>query len=246
MGEVVTLTEHTNGIVQVTMQDRQARNTFSPELIAGLKNAFEQIKRREEYKVVVIHGFDSYFCCGGTKEELMAIHNGELSFTDLDFFRLLLDCPLPVIAAMQGHALGGGLVFGLYADFIILGKENIYSANFMKYGFTPGMGGTFMVPYRFGRALGHELLYTAEAYRGAELKERGVSQRVVGKQDVIPEAFKLAAQLAEKPRPALMVLKAHLTSEIQEQLGGVIEKELQMHAQTFHTDEVASRIKNLF
>ena len=246
MGEIVKLIEIGNGIVQVVMEDRLAKNTFSPELISGLKTTFDQINKNNEYKVVVINGYENYFCCGGTKEELLAIYKGELKFTDLDFFKLLLECELPVIAAMQGHALGGGLVFGLYADFIILGNENVYATNFMKYGFTPGMGATYIVPYKFGNVIGPELLFSAENYRGSELKERGVQLKVVSKSNVIPEAIQLAQSLADKPRNSLIVLKDQMTEQIKSGLVDTIQKELIMHEKTFHNDEVAQRIEGLF
>ena len=83
-----------------------------------------------------------------------------------------------MISAMQGHALGGGLAFGCFADIIVMGVECIYSANFMKYGFTPGMGATYIIPRKFGEVLGTEMLLTAKNYYGSELKERGASAKI--------------------------------------------------------------------
>jgi polyketide biosynthesis enoyl-CoA hydratase PksI len=246
MGEVVSITEITNYIVQITMQDKESRNTFSKELIEGLKHAFAIVKQKKEYKVVILTGYDSYFSCGGTQDELQQIYNRELKFTELDFFTVPIDCEIPVIAAMQGHAIGGGLVFGCYADFQILGKENIYTANFMKYGFTPGMGATHMVPLRFGSSLGCEMLFTAESYRGGELQERGVSLHVVPKKEVITEAIVLAKKLAEKPRLSLVTLKKHMTSKIKSSLKEVFEQELEMHEITFQQSEVKENINALF
>ncbi|MCR6643003.1 MAG: enoyl-CoA hydratase-related protein [Sporocytophaga sp.] len=140
----------------------------------------------------------------------------------------------------------GGFVFGLYSDFSILGKENIYATNFMKYGFTPGMGGTLVVPYRLGNVIGNEMLFSAENYRGGELKERGVSLKVVPKSEVLQEAYKLAKVLAEKPRLSLMTLKEHLATELREKLPEFIRKEVKMHDITFHQPEVAERIEALF
>jgi polyketide biosynthesis enoyl-CoA hydratase PksI len=246
MGEVVSITEITNDIVQITMQDKESRNTFSKELIEGLKHAFAIVKQKKAYKVVILTGYDSYFSCGGTQDELQQIYDRELKFTELDFFTAPIDCEIPVIAAMQGHAIGGGLVFGCYADFQILGKENIYTANFMKYGFTPGMGATHMVPLRFGSSLGYEMLFTAESYRGGELQERGVSLQVVPKKEVITEAIVLAKKLAEKPRLSLVTLKKHMTSKIKVSLKEVFEQELEMHEITFQQSEVEENIKALF
>lgn len=246
MGQVVKVTELDNDIVQITMEDRDSRNTFSRALMEGIIEAFEQIKANQTYKVAILTGYENYFCCGGTKEELFAIYKGEMQFADLNFFTHALECEIPVISAMQGHAIGGGFIFGLYADFTILGKENIYTTNFMKYGFTPGMGGTFLAPLRLGENIGNEMLFTAENYRGGELKERGVSVKVVPKSEVLDEALKLAKSLADKPRLSLVTLKSHLTADIKSKLPEIIKKELQMHSITFHQPEVAHRIESFF
>lgn len=246
MGQVVNLTEIGDDIVQITMQNREGQNTFSRSLIDGIFEAFETIKQNETYKVVILTGYDNYFCCGGTKDELFKIYNKEIDFNDLDFFAKPLECEIPVIAAMQGHGIGGGFVFGCYSDFIILGKENVYTTNFMKYGFTPGMGGTYIVPLRLGQSVGNEMLFTAENYRGGQLQDRGVPQRVFPKAEVLSEAISLARKLAEKPRLSLVTLKSHLTADIKAKLPEIIKKELKMHEITFHHSEVAERIEGLF
>ena len=246
MGQVVKLSELGNGIVQITMEDRSSRNTFSIELVTGIMEAFETIKKTLAYKVVILTGYENYFCCGGTKVELFKIYKGEAGFNTVNFFTYPLDCSIPVISAMQGHGIGGGFVFGLYADFSILGRENIYTTNFMKYGFTPGMGATLLVPLRLGETVGTEMLFSAENYRGGELKERGISLKVVPKTEVLKEAIALAGILAEKPRLSLVALKEHLSADIKAKLPGIIKQELKMHDITFHQPEVAERIESLF
>ncbi|NEP77742.1 MAG: acyltransferase domain-containing protein [Okeania sp. SIO3B3] len=243
--EVVQLVELGNGVVQITMKDEENRNTFSPGIIEGLYKCFGTVAENKSYKVVILTGYGNYFCSGGTKEELIRIYRREIEFDDLDFFRLALDCEIPVIAAMQGHSIGGGLVFGLYADLVVLSQESIYTTNFMKYGFTPGLGCTFIVPEKLG-ALGSEMMYTAQNYRGQELAQRGVSFPVVPRKDVLEVAKKIAYEISEKPRLSLITLKEHLRTQINRKLPEFIEKELAMHKITFHQPEVASRIEKLF
>lgn len=244
--DVVKLLYPEPTIAQVIMEDRQFKNTFSAELINGLMQVFEEIKHRPEIKVVVIQGYENYFCCGGTQEELIKILEGEVTFTDLAFYRLLLDCEVITISAMQGHALGGGLAFGCFADFIVLGEECIYSTNFMKYGFTPGMGATYIVPNKLGELLGNEMLFSARNYFGTELKQRGVSARIVKKQDVVSTALTLARELIDKPLTSLKILKQHLTKKIKFELLSIIESELAMHAISFKQPEVRNKIEMLF
>jgi polyketide biosynthesis enoyl-CoA hydratase PksI len=234
------------GIATVEMADRASNNTFSQALLRGLVDVFQKIEKDETIKVVVIHGFDNYFCCGSTQEELYNFQAGKLTFIDLGIFRLLLDCPVPTISAMQGHAISGGLAFGCYADVIILAEECIYSTNFMKYGFTPGMGSTYIIPKKFGDTIGRELLYTAETYLGGVLKAKGVPLSVVRKADVIPHAMQIAKQLADKPQRALKLLKSQLNYSIREALPKVVAQELSMHEATFTQPEVKIRIEERF
>lgn len=233
-------------IAIVKMLERESKNTFSRALVQGLLEVFEKINLNEDIKVVIIHGYENYFCCGGTQEELLNLQAGKITFADLGFYRLLLDCPIPTIAAMQGHAIGGGLAFGCFADFMILAEECIYSANFMKYGFTPGLGATYIVPYKFGSTIGHELLFTANTYHGLMLRNRGIPIPVVKKSQVLVEALELAKSIADKPKQSLKILKSHLTQNIRNNLPKIINQELIMHRETFLLPEVKERIEKLF
>jgi len=246
MANEVTLSEVTPEIALITLKDVKHKNTFTKELIEGLLYAFAQIKVNTQYKVVILTGYESYFASGGTQESLMAIYNKELQFNAVNIYSLALDCELPVISAMQGHGIGGGFVFGLFSDFIVLSKESIYTCNFMKYGFTPGMGATYIVPKKLGVSLGHEMLLLGRTYRGIELEQRGIPFTVVRRADVMDKAMELAEELAEKPRCSLITLKAHLVSGMRNELDGFIEKELKMHDETFHQEEVKEKIATLF
>jgi polyketide biosynthesis enoyl-CoA hydratase PksI len=242
----VDLREVEPGVLQVTMQDRSSKNSFSTELVDGLVNAFSEIKTHPTGKVAVLTGYGNYFSSGGTQDGLLAIHEGRSRFTDLNLYSLALECEIPVIAAMQGHGIGGGFVLGMYADVVILGRESVYTANFMRYGFTPGMGATMIVPRKLGLGLGEELLLNGGNYRGAELADRGVPFRVLPRSDVLPQALRLARELAQKPAVSLKALKAHLVRPLREALPQAIEQELAMHELTFHRAEVKQRVVDLF
>ncbi|WP_025701965.1 polyketide synthase [Paenibacillus forsythiae] len=234
------------GIVQITMQDRIHKNTFSDSLVIGLTEAFKSIHDNSAYKAVILTGYDSYFSSGGTKEALLAIHDHRLKFTDSNIYSLALDCRIPVIAAMQGHGIGGGFVMGMFSDFVIFSRESVYTANFMKYGFTPGMGATLILPEKLGNGLAGEMLLTGGNYRGAELEKRGIPYPVLPREKVMGHALQLARQLAEKPRLSLITLKDHLVAPLRAKLPSVIAQEVAMHEKTFHQAEVKERIQTLF
>jgi polyketide biosynthesis enoyl-CoA hydratase PksI len=233
-------------VLQIRMQDRASKNTFSEALTQGLIDGFAQVEREPDCKVVILTGYDSYFASGGTQEQLLKLSDGRAAFTDRALYSLPLVCPVPVISAMQGHGIGGGFVLGMFADLAVLARESIYTTNFMRYGFTPGMGATFILPQKLGIALATEMMLTANTYRGEELQQRGLLFPVVPREKVVAHALDIAGALADKPRVSLVALKAHLTAHLRAGLPGTVAEEVAMHAITFAQPEVKARIATLF
>lgn len=246
-GNEVTLDIVNNEIAIVTMCDVENRNMFSDQLVYGLISRFSEIKNNSNIKVAVVTGSNGVFSMGGTQEQLLGIANETNKFSDVPFlYRGLLECNVPVIVAMQGHASGGGMLFGLYADIVVMSEEGIYSASFTKYGFTPGMGATCILRERFGVSLSTEMMFTAKSYKGSELKDRGASVLFAKKEDVLNESLSLASILCEKPRETLITLKEELASRILKQLPDVIKREETMHRKTFGQSEVKERIEKYY
>jgi polyketide biosynthesis enoyl-CoA hydratase PksI len=233
VSEAVRLSWPSPGVAVLSMEDRGNRNMFSAPLVAGLLHRLEEVRRNPDARVMVVHGYDTWFCAGGTPQGLDDIREGRAQFTDFSVFRALLDFELPTIAAMQGHALGGGLTFGLYADIIVLSESAYYAGNFLAHGFTPGVGATAMFPMRFGDTLGRELLLTARRYRGSELRERGSTLKVLPADEVIPHAVEVASGIAQAPRLQLTLLKRRLAEETERLLRDAVDAELDMHRQIF-------------
>lgn len=246
-GDEVFLRIIDDSIAIVTMQDKQNRNMFDKELLTGLMAKFAEIERNKKIKVVILTGYENIFSMGGTQGQLLDIADQKRSFTDAPFlYRGLLECSVPVIAAIQGHASGGGLLFGLYADMVVMAEEGIYSAVFMKYGFTPGMGATYILKEKLGYNLAVEMMHTAASFTGAELSQRGASVTFKKSGDVIKEALRIARLLTEKPLVALQTLKRELSARILQELPVYIERERLMHEETFTKPEVKERIQHFY
>ncbi|TQS00534.1 SDR family NAD(P)-dependent oxidoreductase [Paenibacillus ottowii] len=244
---VVQMQEFEHGIVLLTMKDTVHKNTFSDELIMDLNRAFETVQANENYKVVILTGYDTYFATGGTQEGLLAIHEGKAKYSDTNVYKIALDCKLPVIAAMQGHGIGAGWCMGMFCDFIVMSRESIYTTNFMKYGFTPGAGSTLIFPEKFGVSMAQEILFTGTRYSGSELESKGTPFPVLPRNEVVPYAMQLARKLSESPRESLIELKNHMAQPIREKLAATIEKEIKMQDKTFvHQQEVKDRIQTVY
>lgn len=225
-GSEVTLEIVDQSIALVQMQDRAHRNMFSENLVQGLASRFTEIRRDERIKVIVITGYDAIFSMGGSREELGRISEGSQNFADPSFLYLgLLLSPVPVIAAMQGHAVGGGLAFGLFADIVVMASDGVYSANFMNFGAPPGLGATFILQEKLGKGLSSEMMFTARPFQGEELRERGGSLLFRRREKVLDEALSIASRLCDKPLSALKLLKRGISGRILEQLYPVVSIE---------------------
>ena len=246
-GDEVSIQVVDKHIGLVVMQDREGTNTFTENLVYGLQQAFAEMNRSKEIKVIVLTGYDKVFAMGGDQKELTKLARQNIQFENFKFlYQGLLETRVPVVVAMQGHATGGGLVFGLYGDIIIMARQAVYSANFMGYGFTPGLGATYILEQRFGKSLATEMMFTSKAYKGENLERRGGTILFHDQDKVLDEALLMAQNLLDKPLTSLQVLKKELSGRILEQLRSVIDRETVMHQQTFSLPEVRQNIESHF
>ena len=234
--QVISATRHADGVVEVRMADRDARNMFSDAFSSGMREVFARIADDVRCRVVVLTGYDNYFASGGTPETLLSIQQGREVFTDNTVFALPLFCPVPVIAAMQGHGIGAGWALGMYADDAVFSSESRYVSPYMGYGFTPGAGATGLIPARIGLDLGRESLLAAREYAGDDLGARGLRQRVLPRARVVDEAMTQARRIARLPRAWLEAVKAEWATPARAALADVFARELAMHDATFVGD----------
>ncbi|MEJ5103705.1 amino acid adenylation domain-containing protein [Chryseobacterium sp. MYb328] len=234
-----------NGIAVVAMESRVSKNMFTYDMVNDLYLAFHQLSKRTDLKVVILTGYDTIFAMGGDREGLTDLSDNKGAYTDLPFlYKGLLEFDLPVITAIQGHAFGGGLVLGLYGDIVLLSEKSTYSANFMNYGFTPGMGATFLLGEKLGINIANEMLFTGKMYSGKELREKGSSVRIC--MDVVGEALKIAREMATKPVSALKLLKEKLAYDLSVKQTEHIAREVEMQKITFAQPEVKQKIAEQF
>ncbi|MEU3039543.1 SDR family NAD(P)-dependent oxidoreductase [Streptomyces diastaticus] len=241
-GPAVELRVLDPGIALVVMRSGGG-NMFTEETVRGLESAFERLGADETVKVVVLTGGQA-FSMGGTPEALERLAEGHGSFTDVPFlYEGLLRCDRPVIAALSGHASGGGLAFGLHADIVLMAREGMYAANFLNYGFTPGMGATYILERRLGRSTAAEMFYSAKPFSGAELERRGAQVTFLARDEVLPAALDLARSVAGRPPAAVRALKRELASRTLDELSGAVEKEAELHTRVLG-QEAVTRVRD--
>jgi polyketide biosynthesis enoyl-CoA hydratase PksI len=234
------------GIADFHMADREGKNIFSDRFIDDFLVTLEEADRAEP-KVMVLRGLPDVFCGGAEKQTLLDLSDGKVVVKDLILSERLVSTRFPVIAAMEGHAMGGGLVLGLCCDMVVAARESRYGAVFMSMGFTPGMGCTTLLPELVGPFVAAEMMYTAKRFRGKELEAKGTNiNYIVPKAQVAAKAQDLALQIAEKSLRSLYLLKYSLSAPKKKLLVDARLQEDMMHEISFKRPETRERILELY
>ena len=231
--------------VQISTDDEPY---LGPAWVDGFCAVMTEVGADAAVRVVVLEGGSQYFSAGASRAALTG-ENGHVPIVSYAprAARAVLDVPVPTIAAAAGHAIGGGLLVGLLCDAIVLAEQSLYGANFMRLGFTPGMGATHVIPQAFGSPLGRELLFSGRLLTGREIRHAccPLSHAVVSRPNVMDRARSLAREVAEASRDSLLLLKQHVAGPRREAVERALREEDAAHARIFAnsatSDDVARR-----
>lgn len=240
---LVELKYDPSGIVTMHMQDTAGRNGLTPAFVEALMECLNEVKLNEEIKVMVMTGLPDVFCSGADLDTLVRLCKKELKPVDIVLSKMLLDIPVPVIAAMEGHAIGGGLALGCCADMAILAEESRYGCSFMNMGFSPGMGITKLLEHYMSPAVSQEMQYTGKFYQGKNFIGKTNFNYILPKAEVLDKANELAEAMAEKPRQALSVLKRYQSMHRRRMFEETFTIETMMHELTFNQEEILKIIE---
>lgn len=230
-------------IAHVRMLDEQGKNCLSPAFVSELTAHFRALQANENVKVVLLSGLPGIFCGGADLDTLRQLTENRVKPADIVLPKTILDIPAPVIAAMEGHAVGGGFALGLCADIVLLAEESRYGCSFMNMGFTPGMGMTRLLEHYMAPAIAHELQYTGANVRGSELKGKTNFNYILPKKELMPAAMALAQAIAEKPAHSLRLLKKYLAMSRRKMFEETYAIESMMHELSFNRAGILKTIE---
>ena len=182
MTEPAVLYESDHQIAEITLNRPENRNSMTSDVLEGLREAVARARSEQELRCVIVTGRGKSFCAGADfksqrQQETEAARfraPNERTFEIYSPFLSLLEIEVPTIAAMQGHAIGGGLGLALVCDLRVANREARYGANFVRLGLHPGMATTYILPRLLGLPRATELLLTGRIISGTEAAEFGL------------------------------------------------------------------------
>jgi polyketide biosynthesis enoyl-CoA hydratase PksI len=196
---------------------------------------------------MVLSGLPDVFSGGAEKQTLLDLADGKLRVRDLLVSERLVGTPFPVIAAMEGHAIGGGLIMAVCCDIVVAARESRYGTVFMNMGFTPGMGCTGILQELFGPFIANEMMYTGKRFRGSELEDKSTNiNYIVPKSEVLSKANDIALQISEKNIESVYLLKYALSARKKKLLIDARVQEDFMHRLSFGFPETKETIQSYY
>ena len=243
----IEITSLDGGIMRLKMNDLKGRNIFTPAFVGDFLCALDELEKNHKPKAVILQGLEDVFCGGGEKQTLIDLCDGRLTTDDLIISDRMLNVAFPVIAAIEGHAMGGGLVMALCCDIIVGALESRYGAVFMSMGFTPGMGCTNLLRELVGPYIANEMMFTGKRFKGRELAKKATQiNYFLPKKDVLPKALDIALQISEMNIKSLYLLKHALSARKKKLLIEARVQEDLMHTISFADPETRKTINERY
>jgi enoyl-CoA hydratase len=218
------------GSVALLTIRRPPVNALSTELLLELQHAAAGFAAAAGTRVVVLTGGGKAFVAGADIAEMQAMDSGrarEYAALGQSVFSDIETLPQPVIAAVNGYALGGGCELAMACDIRIASEAALFGQPEVNLAVIPGFGGTQRLPRLVGTGKAKELIYTGEHIRADEAHRLGLVNRVVASDALLPEAMKLAALIASRGPVAVRLAKRAISlSGADAQAGFATEAEL--------------------
>jgi len=236
------LVKRTENIAVVTLNRPDKLNALSPELIKELIETLGEVINDDRIRAMVLTGAGRAFCAGGD----VTMDIAPLSkMTPIEFekymeqspilYKLLINAKKPVIAAINGHAIGAGLDLAVACDFRIAAEDAQLGLVFVKMGIAPDVS-LYLLPRIIGLSKTKRLAFTGDILKAGEAEQIGLVDKVVPSNELMVSAEAFAKTLAEGP-VSIGIMKQIINQALRMDLDAFMDYKLQRQYQLFHTDD---------
>ncbi|HJW39544.1 MAG TPA: enoyl-CoA hydratase [Candidatus Udaeobacter sp.] len=219
------LTERSGNILRIQLNRPEKKNAMTLAMYKTMADLLNDAAKDDQIRVVLWHGAGDSFSAGNDIEDFLKNPPGPGKSPQARLIEALINFDKPIVAAVQGAAIGGGTTMLTHCDFVFAGESAKFRMPFVDLAVVPEFGTSYSVPARFGYLRAAELILLGlpfDAHRAAEL---GLVTRVVPDQELLGTATDIARKLAEKAPRALQGCKRLMKSSTRDQLYRAVELE---------------------
>ena len=198
-----------NGHVGCVTLDRQKdNNALNIETSKEIYEGFKELESNSSVRTILIQGNQKLFSPGADIKELNSLSTNSAKEKGLfNYFDKIKEIKIPIVASVEGYALGGGMELALLCDIIIACKEAKFGQPEINLGLIPGIGGTQRLKFFAGKHNANYLCMTGEIISGIRAYELGLVNILLDKENFSAEAFNIAKKISEKPKSSLIEIK---------------------------------------
>jgi enoyl-CoA hydratase/carnithine racemase len=239
------------GFVGTVEIRRPPNNFFDLSLINQIADAFEELDASDKCRAVVLAAQGKSFCAGanfgdGSTLDKSGQRPGEASSPVSHLYMQavrLFRSKKPIVGAIHGAAVGGGLGLAMVPDFRVTCPEARFVANFTRLGFHPGFGLTETLPAVIGKTNASMMFYTSRRIGGEEACRMGLANVLVAQDQVREAAHKLASEIAENAPLAVLATRATMRQDLAERVRAATEHELAQQSQLRATEDFKEGVR---
>lgn len=207
MTDAVTITrEGATLVLRLTRAEK--KNALTGAMYTALANAITGAQGDDEVRAIVILGQPGIFCAGNDIKDFIAFAmGGGIGQPILDFLRALVANAKPLVAGVDGAAIGIGTTMILHCDYALSSPRSVFATPFVDLGLVPEAASSLIVPQLMGNRLAFEMLAMGEKFSAERAVAGGIINRIVESEALEAETLAVAAAIAAKPREAVMIAR---------------------------------------
>jgi len=245
--QILSLDIQENGVAVVQLHRPEARNALNLELRKALSDTFQQLSQDDAVRVIMITGGEKVFAAGADIKDFTTATTAQMYLRHTEqYWQSLVDCPKPIISAVNGYALGGGCELAMHADIIIAGQSAKFGQPEVKLGLMPGAGGTQRLLRAIGKFKTMLLVLSGKFITAQEASQMGLVSEVVEDENTIPYALELAQTIASLSPIAVQQIKEVTNLGQDQSLQGALALERKAFQILFDTKDQKEGVNAFF
>jgi len=212
------VTERSGSILRIQFNRPAKKNAMTSAMYITMADLLNATAKDDGVRVVLWHGAGDSFCAGNDLEDFLKNPMGPSDSPQSRLINALINFDKPIVAAVQGAAIGGGTTMLTHCDFVYAGESAKFQMPFINLALVPEFGTSYSLPARIGYLRAAELIQLGQPFDAQRAAELGLATRVVPDQKLLATATETAQKLAEKPASALQACKRLMRLPVRAQL----------------------------
>jgi len=230
-------TERSGNILSIQLNRPQKKNALTSSMYIAMAEMLNEAAKDDQIRVVLWHAAGNSFSAGNDIEDFMKNPPGPGESPQAQLIHALANFEKPLVAAVQGAAIGGGTTMLAHCDFVYAGESAKFQLPFVNLALVPEFGSSYLLPLRFGYTRAAELILLGGPFDASRAAELGLVTRVVPDQSLLATATETARTVAAKPAAAVQACKRLMKRALRDPLEQAVKLENEVFAERVRSDD---------